>query len=935
MSTQTDPPRPEGPWPHRVASAGALAVLRWRREGLSVRPALVLLTCAATAPFVVLTGWRARAHAADARHMASARALETAHVVAERLDDRSRTIKIVLSAVTPQIRTDSAGARANDSLLLAVRNAIREPVLTNLWVHTPTGTNIGTSRRPLPERASVYAGDRPYFQIAVATGRPTVSDPVRARPDSSVRSVIFTQPVLNPRGQVAAVVLGTIHLPSLGTTLDAVRLPPGEVVVLADAHGQIVARAPAMSSWVGRSVAELVRPPRALATADGASVDESSRIPGRGRLVAAVRPNELPWRVYVISPAANAFAAVTSEFQRDVLLGAMTFGVALVFALAAARRITRPLGDLTADATALAAGDYARRTPVDLPGELGTLAATFSEMAATITARTAELHRSEQRYRSLFEASPLPMYLADVGTYAVLAANAAAVAQYGYSREAFTQRTLLDLRPESERLKFLAEAHVWPPPPSVGSRRAARIWRHVRRDGTEFDAEVYTAGTEYEGRPARLSVAIDVTARREAERALEESQEQLRRGQKMEALGRFAGGIAHDFNNLLTGILGACDLALADLPIDSPVREDTAMIRDSARRAAALTSQILSFSRGHVTQFTLLSPADIVAELQPMLARVIGEDVRLQTDLRAPVGATGPDAAGSRWPSGRVLADRGQLEQVVMNLVLNARDAMPSGGTLRVDVADLDVHAPDPKHPGVATGPWVRLAVRDTGVGMDDATQARIFEPFFTTKARGKGTGLGLATVYGIVTQAGGVVRVTSVPGEGSTFALYLPRVATGNLRQSTPAHGVYVGAPARVASPTLDGTDAPATVLLVEDEQTVRTVAREVLVRSGYQVLVAEEGMQALAVARTHRGPIDLLLTDVVMPGMSGRELAEALAQERPETRVLFTSGYTDDEVVHRGVSADTVAFLAKPFTPETLVSRVAAVLGPQPAGV
>ncbi|HEY0779688.1 MAG TPA: response regulator, partial [Gemmatirosa sp.] len=376
--------------------------------------------------------------------------------------------------------------------------------------------------------------------------------------------------------------------------------------------------------------------------------------------------------------------------------------------------------------------------------------------------------------------------------------------------------------------------------------------------------------------------------------------------------------IAHDFNNLLTGILGACDLALADLPHDSPVRDDMAMIRDSARRAAALTGQILSFSRGHVTQFTLLSLADVVAELEPMLARVIGEDVRLETRTYGTA------------ITGRVLADRGQIEQVVMNLVLNARDAMPSGGTLGVAVSDVDVHAPDPEHCGVATGPWVRLAVSDTGVGMDAATQARIFEPFFTTKARGKGTGLGLATVYGIVTQAGGVVRVTSVPGEGSTFALYLPRVAAATGRQgSTPAHGVFVGAPPR------DAHDAPATVLLVEDERTVRTIAREALMRNGYRVLVAEEGMQALAVARTHRGPIDLLLTDVVMPGMSGRELAEALTQERPATRVLFTSGYTEDEVLHRGVSADTVAFLPKPFTPAVLVQRVGVVLGAQPAEV
>ncbi len=877
----------------------------------------MLLAVAASAPFIVLTGWRARDRAARVRTAAESRALETARAVAGRLDERARLIGTLLSAITPQVRTDSARTAENDALLLGVKNSLPDPIVTNLWVQLPSGSNIGTSRRPLPVRATINAADRPYFQEALRTRRPTVGDPMRARPDSSVWSVTFAHPVLDPAGAVRAVALGTVHLLALEKTLDDAGLPVGSVVLIADAHGHVVARDPDDGRWAGRTADQVLAPPRALQHADGVVTDD----PGGGRLVAAVRPTLVPWRVYVALPTSAAFAPVERELRYDALLGVLTLGVALLLAAAAARRITRPLTDLAADATALAAGDYARRTPAYLPGELGGLAITFGDMAATITARTAELNRSEQRYRTLFEASPLPMYLADVGTYAVLAANAAAVAQYGYTHEEFTRRTLIDLRPEAERLRFLAEASIWPVPTLTGgARRGVRVWRHLRRDGTEFDAEVYTAGTEFEGRPAQLSVAVDVTARRAAERALAESQEQLRRGQKMEALGRFAGGIAHDFNNILTGILGACEFALTDLPGDSPVREDVTMIRDAARRAAALTGQILSFSRGHVTQATVLSPADVVAELEPMLARVIGEDIRLETSLRD----------GGTAPTGRVLADRGQLEQVVMNLVLNARDAMPAGGTLSIVVHDVDVHGVDARHPGVAHGPWVRLAVRDTGLGMDDATQTRIFEPFFTTKARGKGTGLGLATVYGIVTGAGGVVRVTSAPGEGSTFALYMPRVATP-ARGTTPAHGNYVGLPSRGVA---DG-DTPAAILVVEDERAVRLIVRETLVRSGYHVLVAEDGMQALAVARAHRGPIDLLLTDVVMPGMSGRELAEALAQERPDTRVLFTSGYTEDEVLHRGVSADTVAFLAKPFTPESLVARVTTVLATQPAEV
>jgi CheY-like chemotaxis protein len=390
----------------------------------------------------------------------------------------------------------------------------------------------------------------------------------------------------------------------------------------------------------------------------------------------------------------------------------------------------------------------------------------------------------------------------------------------------------------------------------------------------------------------------------------------------MEALGRFAGGIAHDFNNLLTGILGAADLALYDLADGAAAREDLEVIRDSARRAAALTGQILAFSRGGVVQPAVLGVAEVVGGLAPMLARLLGEPVRLVVE------APPPPPGG-----GHVTADRGQLEQVLMNLVLNARDAMPDGGTLAVRVEDVDLARASAEHPGVAPGAWVRLAVSDTGVGMDEATQARVFEPFFTTKARGKGTGLGLATVYGIVTQAGGVVRAASAPGAGSTFTLYLPRAdvaarAAQAARRLTPPHLAAVAdAPTGVA-PAGGAPAGGETVLLVEDEHAVRAIARAALTRRGYRVLAAGDAAEALALADAAAEPIHLLLTDVVMPGMGGRELAERMVAERPGLRVLFMSGYTEDEVLHRGVSADAMAFLPKPFTPEALAARVREVL-------
>ena len=543
------------------------------------------------------------------------------------------------------------------------------------------------------------------------------------------------------------------------------------------------------------------------------------------------------------------------------------------------------------------------RPPIGGPRELDALAATFDEMAATIAARTAQLHRSEQRYRLLFEACPLPMYLVDLSTYRFLAVNDAAVAQYGWSHEEFAALTLLDIRPPEDRLKFLAVARSLGKAQEYHDRTNAGVWRHLRRNGSLLEVEVFTAVTEYEGRPARLSVAADVTARRIAERGLQESQEQLRRMQKMEALGRFAGGIAHDFNNLLTGILGYCDLAIGDLDDTdpgAPVREDFAAIRTAAQRAAALTGQILSFSRGHVVQTTAVELNAVVGGLESMLRRVIGEHIALRVALA--------DGLGS------VIADRGQLEQIVMNLALNARDAMPHGGTLTVSTGEVRVLAADPAHAGVPAGRWVRLVVRDTGIGMDGDTQARIFEPFFTTKERGKGTGLGLATVYGIVRQGGGVVRVDSEPGSGSTFGIYLP-LADGPADPPRPDHPPAAAPPRRATGET---------ILLAEDEESVRAITREILVRRGYRVLAAADGPSAIDLARRHGGPIDLLLTDVVMPGMSGRELAELLTRDRPGLRVLFASGYTEDEVLHRGVAADGLAFVAKPFTAD----------GPAPVG-
>jgi CheY-like chemotaxis protein len=380
---------------------------------------------------------------------------------------------------------------------------------------------------------------------------------------------------------------------------------------------------------------------------------------------------------------------------------------------------------------------------------------------------------------------------------------------------------------------------------------------------------------------------------------------QLAQAQKMEAIGRLAGGVAHDFNNLLTVILSYSELLLEDLPVDSADRDDVTQIRKAAQGASELTRQLLAFSRQQVLQPKVVDLNASVSGIERLLARVLREDIRLRCTLA-------PDA-------GTIRVDPGQLEQVIMNLAVNARDAMPSGGMLTVETANVDLDAAYLQaHPMAKPGRYVMLAVTDTGMGMDAATQARIFEPFFTTKDVGKGTGLGLATVQGIVQQSGGFIWVYSEPDHGTVFKIYLPRVDEPASREDA------------AAAEDVRGSE---TILVVEDVPAVRAVTREMLKRYGYQILEAADGMTALQVAADFKDPIHLLLTDVVMPDLSGRDLAESFRTSRPATRVLFMSGYTDDAVVRHGILQEGISYLQKPFTPASLAKKVRTVLGARSA--
>ena len=499
-----------------------------------------------------------------------------------------------------------------------------------------------------------------------------------------------------------------------------------------------------------------------------------------------------------------------------------------------------------------------------------------------------ELRASETRYRLMFDNSPLPKWMYDVETLRFLDANETTVRDYGYTRDELLTMTIKDIRPPEDVPALLEAERRTELLPKFG------IWRLRKKSGEIIQVELTKHTFTLGGRVTRLAVGRDVTERLRLE-------EQLRQSQKMEAVGRLAGGVAHDFNNLLSVILGYGEMLLADLKPSDPIRADIEEIVRAGGRATELTRQLLMFSRQQVLAPKVLDLNDVLASMDKMLQRILGADVDL-VSLPAP-------------SLGRVRADPNSVEQIIMNLVVNARDAMPIGGKLTMETANVVLdEAYAQAHLGVKPGPHVMLAVSDTGVGIEKATLARIFEPFFTTKESGKGTGLGLSTVFGAVQQSGGSVWVYSEVGKGSTFKVYFPRVdaAIETAAETMP-------------STTLRGSE---TILLVEDDDQVRVVVRGILRRSGYHVIEARNAGEALLHSEKHPSRIHLLLSDVVMPQMSGPELAKRLGSARPDMKVLCMSGYTDDSIVRHGVLEAHIAYLQKPITPDALTTRVREVL-------
>jgi PAS domain S-box-containing protein len=578
------------------------------------------------------------------------------------------------------------------------------------------------------------------------------------------------------------------------------------------------------------------------------------------------------------------------QFLLLLLAAALVFGAVTLYLLQ--RAVVSRIASLTENITRIgASGDLSARLAVTGQDEIAYLGDAINAMLADLERTQLDRHEGRTRLSAMMDKMPAVLWTTDT--------ELRFTSGMGAGLEA------LGLRAKEMEGKSLFEYFHTDDPEfiAIAAHRKALAGQSVTYE-IDWQKHVFDSHVQpLKGSDGQLlgviGVALDITDRKHLA-------DQLRVSQKMQAVGELAGGVAHDFNNLLMIVKGHAEMLL-DRIDSSSARHNLEQIQGATERAATLTRQLLAFSRKQVLQPKVLDLNDVVAGMIKMFSRVIGENIDLAF------------LPGSKLAP--VKADPGQMEQVLLNLVVNARDAMPDGGRLTIETCNVELDsASASQHPVMEAGSYVMLIVTDTGCGMDAGTQARIFEPFFTTKGQGKGTGLGLATVYGVVKQSGGFIWVYSEVDHGSTFKIYLPQVNADLER----------GAPEKTSRGAHPGTE---TVLFVEDEESVRELVRDYLGKSGYRVLEAADGIQALETASAHRGPIHILVTDVVMPRLSGRELVTRITAVRPELKILYISGYTDDSIFRHGVLEGGVAFLQKPFNLKDLAQKIRQVLDGEPA--
>jgi two-component system cell cycle sensor histidine kinase/response regulator CckA len=780
-------------------------------------------------------------------------------------------------------------SRDADACRAVLRHVLRDhPGYANLFVLDTGGATVCSSRA-VESRISV--GDRPWFQRAMRTHAIVVGDYQVSRA-TGTPDVIVAFPVLGSAGAVERVLGASLSLDLFGRSIAAIGLPPSATLTLFDRQRTILARAPDGARWIGKTIPDSID----TVIRGGERFVDARGVDGVRRLYVTVPVESNATDALFVGMGveqAVAFAPADQMLVRQiVVLGVVTLAAVAIGLIGGEAFVLRPIRILRGVTEQLASGHLSARAQLaaGFPG-LSDLTEAVNTMAIAHEARQRErdraerqLRASEERYRVPFEHTPHPSWLYDVQSLCFVEVNRAACEQYGYSREEFLRMSIVDICPVEDVARVRDQA--------AAQREGGgnSTWTHRKKDGTLITVEISSMAVTVAGRPARLVLANDVSERYRLE-------QQLRQAQKMEAVGQLAGGIAHDFNNLLTVVTGYSEMALAELAPDHPIAESIREIAKAGDRAATLTRQLLAFSRKQVLAPEIVDPNALVANVEGLLRRVIGEHIELVIRRGMDIGA--------------IRADPNQIDQVLMNLAVNARDAMPDGGALTIGTRAARIEDPQ-SQPPLRVGAYVVIEVRDTGIGMDAATQARIFEPFFTTKGPAEGTGLGLAMVYGIVQQSGGEVFVASSPGGGSTFSVYLPRVAAAPADQTVAAGNAAAG-----------GSE---TILVAEDEDAVRRLTTTALARAGYRVIQAASGPEALTAHAQSVHRVALLVTDVVMPKMSGLELAARLTALQPDLKVLCVSAYSAQTVESKGPVI--WPFMGKPFVLAELLAKVRDVL-------
>jgi PAS domain S-box-containing protein len=824
----------------------------------------------------------------DAQRSAETHTRFAAATAAKQLGEGLTSLRLTVQQLAEA--PGAAGLFADPSGCSLSYSGLGGPDAGHLDVVAPDGTVLcssrsATDRKPWRYRRSGWlqsARSKPLFRAAVR-------DPATGRP-----SAIAAVPI--PGHGVA---VGVADLIPLGPALVALYGGPEPTTFLITDHARqtVLGRSADPARWVGARLA-------GTPFARGGHARERRDLDGRTRIYTDVAVPGVGWRFHAGVDKGAAFAEASRLQRRQLEIIVAGLAAMLCATLFTYRRVARPIARLNAAVAASGSDGPRARVPVGGPRDVRRLAEEINGFTESVQ-RELDARRSAEQaaevsahnYRLLFEGSPQPMWLYDVETLATREGNAAALAHYGFSREEFCGLTLKDLvSPDVHEALDRAQGDGWPTVEHAGP------FVHVRKDGSATEVRVTAHTVMFEGRRTRLVIVEDVGERERLER-------QLRQSQRLESLGQLAGGVAHDFNNLLAVILNCAVFIREELeaatsgadPDWATAQRDVEQVERAAERGARLTHQLLAFARRDIVKPEVVDINQVIAGVEPLLRRTLGEHVRLTTRPRADL-----------WP---IVIDPGQLEQVLVNLAVNARDAMPDGGALRIDTDNIDVDSEfAASRVALTEGRYVRVRVSDTGTGMDGQTLQRVFEPFFTTKPAGAGTGLGLATVYGIIAQAGGYAQLYSEPGIGTTFTALVP--ATDDPVRETAL------VPERAA------TGGSEVVLLVEDEDDLRDVSARMLRRNGYRVLAAAGGREALELEATHADRIDLLITDVVMPGMPGKDVAARIAERRPGIGVLFISGYAHAVLDVQGQIEPDLALLEKPFTETALLTKVRALL-------